>query len=639
MEPDSLQLAADHYRSQQWREAEQLYRDHLAAHPNDAEVWNCLGNTLKMLGDLNAAGRAYESSLRYKPEFYEAAFNLGLIHHEQGNWKGAEAAYRLALEINPGLAPALNNLGCIFNQLADFPNAARCFDELVRLDPQSATAHLNLGNALASLGDHTAAIQSLRESYLIEPESAIGSLIRSMQHACAWDGLEALTHELLAMLSDDRLAKTTLGLAPFDLVGLPISVPPSIQLRHAVEWCRTFERSISLPAGTAYDWHRRERKQETFAEPCPGEGLTAPSRRLRIGYLSADFRVHAVGAMLAELFETHDRESFEIFGYSIGIDDESPIRQRIVGSFDVFRDLQNHPFVEAARAIADDGIDILVDLQGHTRGARTEILGLRPAPVQVAYLGFPGTMGADFIDYILVDDFIVPADRQPFFTEKLIHLPGCYQVNDSRLEIATTTPTRCECSLPKEAVVLSSFNASFKITPQVFDVWMDILSEAPDAVLWLADTNLSAANTWRRRAALRGIGKDRLILAPELPLAQHCARHRLADLSLDTFPYSGHATGSIALRMGVPVITLVGDSMASRVGGSLLRAVGLEDLITDSIDAYRELAIRLASDRDKLDKIRDQLSVGLAKTDLFSGKAFARKIERAFLWMWASKNR
>jgi predicted O-linked N-acetylglucosamine transferase (SPINDLY family) len=338
--------------------------------------------------------------------------------------------------------------------------------------------------------------------------------------------------------------------------------------------------------------------------------------------------------LIAELFEKHDRERFQVFGYSYGPDDRSPTRSRLVKAFDRFLDVRDVSLAGAAERIAADDVDILVDLKGYTGYARPQILALRPAPIQVNYLGYPGTMGASFLDYILVDDFIVPADQQPFYTEKLVHLPGCYQVNDSRREISPRRPSREECQLPADGFVFCSFNNSYKITPQMFDVWMRLLKAAAGSVLWLLEGNRFVAANLCREAEARGVAAERLVIAPRLQLPEHLARHALANLFLDTFPVNAHTTASDALWAGLPVLTLAGQTFASRVAGSLLRTIGLPELITTCLEDYEETALRLASDRDQLAGLRARLEVNRTTSGLFDGGQFARNIEKAYATMW-----
>jgi predicted O-linked N-acetylglucosamine transferase (SPINDLY family) len=290
--------------------------------------------------------------------------------------------------------------------------------------------------------------------------------------------------------------------------------------------------------------------------------------------------------------------------------------------------------LQAAERIAADEVDILVDLKGYTIDARTQIAALRPAPIQVNFLGYPGTMGAPFMDYILVDDFVVPTDQQPFFTEKLVHLPGCYQVNDSRREIAPRTLTRAECGLPEQGFVFCCFNNTYKITPAVFDVWMKLLGAVPGSVLWLFEANRFAADNLRREAQARGIAPERLVFAPRLDGPAHLARHRLADLFLDTFPVNAHTTASDALWAGCPLLTIAGETFVSRVAGSLLRALAMSELVTANLEEYQALALRLAGDPGQLAELRARLAANRGTSALFDGERFARSLERAYAQMW-----
>jgi predicted O-linked N-acetylglucosamine transferase (SPINDLY family) len=356
--------------------------------------------------------------------------------------------------------------------------------------------------------------------------------------------------------------------------------------------------------------------------------------KLAIGYISADFHTHATAYLIAELLEKHDRGQFDVFGYSYGPDDNSPMRGRLVGAVDRFADLEHASLAESVARIAADEIDVLVDLKGLTRGARTQILASRPAPIQVNYLGYPCTMAAPYMDYILVDDFVVPADQQPFFTEKLVHLPGCYQANDSQREIAPRTPSRAECGLPATGFVFCSFNNSYKITPDMFDVWMNLLKAVPGSVLWLLEGNRFVPVNLRAEARARGVSGERLVFAPKVTVPDHLARHRLADLLLDCFPVNAHTTASDALWAGCPVLTIAGETFVSRVAGSLLRAIGLPELITTTLEDYQAMALRLARDADLLAAVRGRLEASRLKCGLFDGAQFARNLEQAYVTMW-----
>jgi predicted O-linked N-acetylglucosamine transferase (SPINDLY family) len=356
--------------------------------------------------------------------------------------------------------------------------------------------------------------------------------------------------------------------------------------------------------------------------------------KIRVAYLSADFREHAVAYCVAELIELHDRSRFEIVGASFGTDDGGATRARLVRTFDRFIDLRPLGDRAAAKLLCEAEIDIAVDLMGHTRAARSGILAHRPAPVQAGYLGHPGTVGADFLDYILADKFALPEKHQAFFSEKVVYLPDSYQANDRRREIAAEARTREEVGLPAEGFVFCCFNNSYKINPRMFDVWMRLLAGVPGSVLWLFEDIASVGSNLRKEARARGVDPDRLVFAPRLPAAEYRARCRLADLCLDTLPYNGHGTTGDMLWCGVPVLTCAGTTFPGRVAGGLLRAVGLPELIVRDLAEYEETALRFASDRTLLAELRGRLARNRSSAALFDTDRFRRHIESAYTTMW-----
>ena len=422
------------------------------------------------------------------------------------------------------------------------------------------------------------------------------------QALCDWDGLEALAARLI-----ERVAKGDAGVQPLRLLAL--DCPEAVHLRCARDWGARLKAVPARPLATYSD-----------------------KRRLTVGYLSADFHSHATAYLAAELFELHDRARFEIVAYSVGPNDGSPIRRRLEAGFDRFHHLAGQPPAVIAEQITADGIDILVDLKGWTRDARPDVLALRPAPIQVAYLGYPGTMGVDFIDYVIADPVVLPMESQPFYAERIVHLPDCYQVND-RNRPRPPAPARAALGLPEDGPVLACFNAAYKITPQVFAVWMRLLEAKPDAVLWLLADEPAVEAALRRATAGHGIDPDRLIFAPHQPLEAHLARYAAADLFLDTLPYNAHTTGSDALWMGCPLVTCRGDSFAARVGASLLRSVGMSQLIAENLEQYHDIALALVRG-DGLKCLRSQLEASRDSAKLFDTPRFTQGLEAAFETMW-----
>ena len=369
-----------------------------------------------------------------------------------------------------------------------------------------------------------------------------------------------------------------------------------------------------------------ERERLAFRFP-PGD-----SERIKLGYLSNDFQDHATALLLVETLEAHDRSRFEIHAYSYGKDDGKGMRRRLTRAFDQFHDIASSSDAEAAREINEDGIHILIDLKGFTQNTRTSILALRPAPLQVNYLGYPGTLGAGLCDYIISDSFVTPESAAANFAEAFALLPHCYQPH-GRKALLGPIPKRVSAGLPEEGFVFCCFNQAFKFTPDIFDVWCRLLDAVPGSVLWLLSSGLAEGNL-RNEALKRGICGSRLIFAPDLPQTQHLGRLQLADLVLDTTPYGAHTTASDALWAGVPIVTRPGETFASRVAGSLLSAIKLPELIVDREDEYFDLALALASNPGSLEKLRRKLAFNRMTTPLFDVEAYTAALERLYLEMW-----
>jgi len=572
-----------------------------------------IGGVLRQQGRLDDAAAHYRRMLRLHPGSVELHNNLGNVLQDQWNFEGAIAEYRQAMALRPDSAEVHSNAGGVLIAQGKLEEARACFQQALALKPGFAEAHNNLGNVLRGMGRLEEALAEFRQAVTLKPDyvEAECQKLHLMLHLCEWKEVaEVFGHQRHALSSGPS------GLIhPFAFLCLPST--PAEQLSCA----RTYAEKCLAPVVLL-----RNRLGFRVA--------AAPKARLRIGYLSADFRRHPVASLIAELFELHDRRAVEVCAYSYGPDDGSAIRARLARACDRFVDICATSFVEAARRIHDDGVDILVDLQGHTTLARTQIAALRPAPIQVNWLGYPGTMGAECIDYIIADRFVTPPGCESSFSEKIVRLPDCYQINDRQREIAKLTPGRMECGLPETGVVFCCFNNTYKITPGVFDIWMRVLQQIPGSVLWFLEANVSVATNLRREAKARGVEPGRLVFAPVLPSEQHLARYRIADLFLDTLPYNAHVTASDALWAGLPVLTCAGETFASRVAGSLLTAVGLPELISRSLKDYETLAVRLARTPSELSGYRTRLEKNRLAAPLFDSARFARHIERAYRMMW-----
>jgi predicted O-linked N-acetylglucosamine transferase (SPINDLY family) len=431
---------------------------------------------------------------------------------------------------------------------------------------------------------------------------------------CEWDGFEHWQGRAAQALADPGAAP----LSPFHLLSLP-GISAAQQRRCAERWM-----APRLAASAA------QRDLLGFEFAAPG---SSPGGRIRLGYLSGDFHLHATALLLAETLEAHDRGHFELHAYSYGADDGSGMRQRLRAAFDGFHDITACDDAQAARAIHADGIDILIDLKGYTAGTRSMLLAYRPAPLQVSYLGYPGTLGGVFCDYLVSDRFITPHARRADYSEALACLPHSYQPHGHAATLPAT-PSRAQAGLPDQGLVLCCFNQAYKFTPEVFGIWCDVLDQVPGSVLWLLKDDRAEGNL-RREAMARGIAPHRLVFAPDRPQAEHLTRLQCADLVLDTSPYNAHTTASDALWAGVPLVTCAGQTFASRVAGSLLHAVGLPELVTHHLDDYRALALALARDPGRLAALRQRLAGLRAGAALFDVAAYTRDLESLYTAMWA----
>jgi len=592
-----------------YAEAEASYRRALELDPACSAAANNLGNVCEDQQRLEEALGWYERTVDLDAASAEAHSNLGNVLRRLGRLDEAEHHGRRAVELKPDLWPAVNNLGALLNDLDRRAEALALYRDALSLKPDNAVIWYNVGSVLAEMRQIEEAIKAYRKAYELDPkdDNVAAALAIRCQQACEWRDLEPLWRQSL-----EGQVRGSGDPSPFSLLSMPST--PAEQLVCARRW--GLQHSRGIPAGQFQ--HRG-----------------GPRERLRIGYLSADFRKHAVAYLVAELVELHDRRRFEVLGYSYGPDDSSAMRARLSQAFDRFTDVRSEIPPRTAQRIYHDGVDILVDLTGITQHCRPRILAHRAAPIQVNYLGYPGTMGAEFIDYILVDRYIARPEEADFYSEKLVWLPASYQINDRKREVSARTPTRADCGLPEQGFVFCCFNNTFKINPETFDSWMRILKQVEGSVLWLIGDNALAERNLRREAEARGVDAARLVFAPRREMPDHLARQKLADLFLDTLPYGAHTTASDALWVGLPVVTLAGDTFASRVAGSLLLNTGLPELITHTRADYEALALRLARDPAELRALGAKIAANVPSAPLFDAPSTTRAIETAYERMWA----
>ncbi len=595
-------------------------------HPEFVEAYNYLGLALRELGQQEASLNAFTKALQVQPLYVDSMVNRANVLREQGRLDDALSLYRRAILLRPEGPSSYNNLGGLLESLGQVEHAIHAYREALRIDPRYSSAVTNLTNAYDRQAEYRLATDVFRHALRCNPTlcAPTAAFMQRLQHLCEWSELDEMADRVRRMALAPQAWSPSDLITPFAFICLPNGTTSSEQFHVAKKWGEQFKR----PA-VPYFQQFAERHSESQHFP-------SPNKRLRIGYLSADFYNHATAWLLTEMLEQHDREHFEIFGYSIGRMDESHIGLRCIKAFDRFRDLNGESHHAAAERIASERIDILIDLKGYTEGARPQILAYRPAPIQVNYLGYPGTMAVDFIDYILVDEFVVPPTRAAYYSEKLMYLPGCYQANDSTDGPTLPLPTRSDVGLPEDAIVCCTFNSSYKYHPQMFALWMRLLQANPMVVLWLVENGPSISGRLRDFAGSFGIASERLIFSKSVPHREHLARISLADLFLDSYPVNAHTTASDALRMGLPVLTLSGEAFVSRVAGSLLNHLGMNELIANSFEEYESKANGLLNSAELLIQTKQKLRKQLSKSDLFDGKAFARKIELLYQKIWKS---
>jgi predicted O-linked N-acetylglucosamine transferase (SPINDLY family) len=605
---DALHLGAA-ILSRRGRHAEALhgYDRALAIRPDVAPAWNNRGNCLKELQRYDEALASYDKALALKSDDPMALNNRGVLLQTMFRLEEALASFDRALARRPNFADALNNRGNTLQKLMRLDDALVSYDRAIALDPRHVEAYYNRGNALRQLKRFDEAIASYDRALARKPDhaSAFNWLAHCVNWTCNWPRKAALASEVVARVAERRSV-----ISPFTFLGF--SDDPALQ--------RTCAETFTADA---------------FPE-LPAPLVTGPTRahgKLRIAYLSADFHEHATAYQLAGLFEQHDRAQFEITAISFGVDDGSPMRRRLSAAFDTFHDVRRQSDGAVAELMHAHSIDIAVSLNAFTQNTRPGILARRPAPVQVHWPGFAGPTGAPFIDYMIADETVVPQDHQTFFSEQIAYLPDCYLPTDSNRIVAEATPARRNAGLPDDAFVFCCFNNLWKITPELFDVWMRLLQAVHGSVLWLLQDNEIAARNLCSEAQARGIDPHRLVFAGRLGSAEHLARHRHADLFLDTLPCNAHATASDALWMGVPLVTLMGEGFASRVAASMLRAARLPELIATSLPDYETLALGLAQNADLLANCRECLTRDRLKLPLFDTARFCRNLESAYLQM------
>ena len=625
-----------------FHDAERLLHDALSINPADAGVQFNYGNVLLQLQRFDEAFTTFGEALALNPDLAEAHLNRGGILMSQKHFEEAITCFDAALRANPNFGEAHCNRGNALQELRRFDDALASYSAAIAINPQNAEFHASRANALHRLHRYEEALDSLSQALALHPEIADfhynrGNLLfetkRFAEAFKAYDDAFRLDPQADYVEGDRFFTKMVIcdwtnfaaenarlvaGVADGRLVSRPFAFLAAVSSQALQTRCSNLFADREFPALPAL-WIGERYNHD----------------RIRVAYLSADFRNHPVSHMLVGMFECHNRARFETIAVSFGADDGTPIRRRVESAVDRFYDVRQNSNADIARLLREGEVDIAVDLMGPTQSARPDILSHRPAPIQMTYLGYAGSSGAPYVDYILADRIVIPEAEQQYFREKVIYLPDTYMPTDSKRAVSTTTPARADEGLPDGGFVFCAFANSYKTSPLVFDVWMQLLAEVEGSVLWLSRNHISGQDNLRREAQSRGIAPDRLVFARRVALnEEHLARHRLADLFLDTLPVGAHSTVCDALWTGTPVLTCAGTTFGGRVASSLLSALGMQELVTNSVSEYKATALRLARDPQLLQTVKMKIASHRNVFPLFNTQQFTSHVEAGYIAAW-----
>jgi len=569
--------------------------------PNNADDYHNIGIAFQEQNKLEEAVEAYKKALAIKPDYVNAYYNMGNALKEQNNLEEAIEAYGKALVIKPDDADAYNNMGIALKEQNKCKEAIEVYKKALAIKPDYVEVYYNMGNAFKEQNKLEEAIEAYSKALGINPnhEAARTQKLHQQAHICNWNGIA----KDINLVPELGISETYA--APFILLSLE-DAPDRHLIRSEIYTKANFSQKTLPP------------KARPSKRP----------KRIRVGYFSTDFNEHPVAYLIAKVLEQHNRDQFEVFGYSLHSDKKS--QQRLEKSFDNFADVQSMSDRDIALRARQDEIDIAVNLNGYTGRARTGVFAYRAAPIQVNYLGYPGTMGSNFMDYIVADRFLIPSESQKYFNEKKLYLPNTYLPTDNSRELSKKKITRSDMGLPDDAFVFCCFNNNYKISPNEFDIWMRLLSKVENSVLWLRQSNQFSIINMKKEAQKRNVDPSRLVFAGKVPMDEHLARQRLADLFVDTFTFNAHTTAAEALWAGLPLVTKVGLGFAARVAGSLLNAVGLPELITETEQDYEVLILELATNPTKLAGIKEKLATNRLTQPLFNTELYTKHLENGY---------
>ncbi|GKV07184.1 hypothetical protein SLEP1_g18985 [Rubroshorea leprosula] len=656
-------LASAYYDRGQLDMAILYYKQAVACDPRFLEAYNNLGNALKDVGRVEEAIQCYNQCLALQPNHPQALTNLGNIYMEWNMVAAAASYYKATLSVTTGLSAPFNNLAVIYKQQGNYADAISCYNEVLRIDPLAADglvnrgntykeigrvseaiqdylraisirpnmaeAHANLASAYKDSGHVEAAIKSYKQALVLRPEfpEATCNLLHTLQCVCCWEDRDKMFAEVEAIIKRQ----------------INISVLPSVQPFHAIAY--PLDPMLALEISRKYAAHC-SLIASRFALPPFNHPARIPikcnggSERLKVGYVSSDFGNHPLSHLMGSVFGMHNRANVEVFCYALSPNDGTEWRQRIHTEAEHFIDVSGMSSDAIAKMINEDGIQILINLNGYTKGARNEIFAMQPAPIQVSYMGFPGTTGATYIDYLVTDEFVSPLHYAHIYSEKIVHLPHCYFVNDYKQKNRDVLDPHCQqkrsdYGLPEDKFIFACFNQLYKMDPEIFDTWCNILKRVPNSTLWLLRFPAAGEIRLRAYAISQGVLPDQIIFTDVAMKHEHIRRSALADLFLDTPLCNAHTTGTDILWAGLPMVTLPLEKMATRVAGSLCLATGLGDeMIVNSIKEYEERAVSLALNRPKLHALTNKLKSVRMTCPLFDTLRWVRNLERAYLKMW-----
>lgn len=602
-----LNKAIEAIQLENFQEAKALIDSILRINSKNSEALRLLSIVYAMQGDSLSALTAIRKVIKLDPRNGIAHSNHGNILRGLGRNEEAITSYKLALQFAPEYAEAHNNLANLYQELRLYEQSLPGYIKAIELQSDYAEAYTNLGNALSKLKRYEEALQSYIRAYELKPDQKflLGNILHHKMLICDWLNFD----ELLSKITFD-LRNGKKVIEPFGFQGASSS---ESDLLLAAE-IFSADHFPSVEGGAS---SKKDKKRDV----------------IRIGYVCGEFRDHATSRLMTGVYECHDKNRFKVIALDNGIDDGSDLRKRIESAVDQIISIKNKSTQAVVGLVRELEIDILINLNGFYGDGRQDVFALRPAPIQVNYLGFPGTIGVNYFDYLIADKIVIPESSQDFYREKVAYLPNSYQANDSKRAISEKNFTRQELGLPDEAFVFCCFNNNYKITPHMFDCWMRILDSVPKSVLWLIEDNPSASKNLRLEAVKRGVSEERVIFAERIPLPEHLARHRLADLFLDTIPYNAHTTASDSLWAGLPVLTCVGESFPGRVAASLLYAIDLPEMVVDDIREYERLAIELAKNPSELEVVRAKLLINKANSPLFNTPLFTKNLESLYIEM------